>query len=147
MNGWKANQTPDTPEYGVGIYTLSGTNSLGPVSARTAADFLILHFETASFVELSWGRGNLSFGEFMIWLSDERALVRLDEHREHYATDSSITYDIRQGSVTFQDVGQWGFGTEIYTQNFDQTVTKAQALAAALHWLETGEKSESLQWT
>ena len=147
MSGWKASQKPGALEYGVDIYFLDGKKFFGPLMAEKIEMLLLEHFDRASFVDISWERGKLNLGGFQIWLNKSRAFVRLDEHCEHYATDPDMSYDISQGSENFPDVGQWGFGQEIFTQDFHQTITKAQALAAALHWLETGDKLESLIWS
>ncbi|RJF72363.1 hypothetical protein D3875_13195 [Deinococcus cavernae] len=83
----------------------------------------------------------------LIWLNAERAIFRLDEHREHYATDPDVFFDITQLSETFVNPPENDFQGNTFVEDFHHTVTKAQALAAALHWLDTGEKLESLNWS
>lgn len=63
----------------------------------------------------------------MIWLNTTRAVLRVDEHREHYASDPGLAGDPLQSDETFLDVGREGFGTEHFTEASSQTVTKAQA--------------------
>ncbi|WP_146009539.1 hypothetical protein [Deinococcus planocerae] len=85
-------------------------------------------------------KGRLSLSFFMVWFSGDRALVRLDKHREHYATDSALgTSDADE--VIFDD------GTEVFTRRWDETVTREQAQAAFSHWLTTGGRLESLAWS
>lgn len=147
MNGWKLKQEPNAKEYGVFVHTTSGIEQTGLCRAEEAKAFLTLRLEHAVYIEAYWERGPLSLGALMLWLNAERALVRLDEHCEHYATDPHVSYDITQLPETFVNPPENGFKGNSFQEDFHRTVTKAQASAAALYWLDTGDKLSSLHWS
>jgi hypothetical protein len=69
--------------------------------------------------------GAVSPGEFHIWLSAGRALVRLDEHREWHAMDSAHAGFAAGGDAWFADSD----GTTFPAQTAE-TVSRPQAVNA-----------------
>jgi len=45
-------------------------------------------------------RNGVDWGNFLIWLRGDRALVRLDQHRDHHATDASIRERLDERSAS-----------------------------------------------
>jgi len=97
--------------------------------------------DETSFIAIADIRGNVCWGEFLVWRSGGRALVRLGEHREHFASypDSSA---VSQGDASFLDDD----GSEFHVPRAN-TVSVASAKEALMHWLSTGEKTSALQWS
>lgn len=93
-----------------------------------------------TFYAVNHREGRWSLGFFMVWFSGDRALVRLDEHREHYATDPSLK-NSDADEIIFDDA------TETFTWRRDETVTREQAQAAFSYWLRTGTQIKSLAWS
>ena len=85
--------------------------------------------------------GNVSYGDFHVWLAGDRACVRLDEHREWYAMDAAWVAPAAAGETWFRDSD----GTPFPAQA-GETVSRSQAIAALDYWLRTGEKLPSLTW-
>jgi hypothetical protein len=86
--------------------------------------------------------GKVSYGEFHLWLSSGRALVRLDEHREWHATDRDGAATGGSGDVEFRDTDGSAFSA-----SFGETVTRSQALDALAFWLRTGGMLPDLTWS
>lgn len=84
---------------------------------------------------------NVSQGDFHVWLTGDRASVRLDEHREWYAMDASWVASTTAGETWFRDSD----GTPFPAQDAE-TVSRSQAFEALGHWLRTGEMLPSLTW-
>jgi len=82
-----------------------------------------------------------SVGDFMFWLVGDRARVRLDLHREWYATDPSLAHDLPDAPVTFRDSD----GSP-YVEPYANTVARAAALEAFWYWLRTGKMDPNLHW-
>jgi hypothetical protein len=80
----------------------------------------------------------VSYGEFHAWLSGDRALVRIDEHREWYAREPVRP---KGDPVEFFDEGEVSFAAPR-----GATVSREQALAALAHWLATGDMLRTLVW-
>jgi hypothetical protein len=81
-----------------------------------------------------------SYGNFQAWFCGNRALVRLDEHREHYAT-SPYPPSSGPAEIEFED----------WISNFNMpstsTVSLQEASQAFVHWMTTGEMIGSLEWS
>jgi hypothetical protein len=83
---------------------------------------------------------NVSHDDFHLWLAGSRAFLRLDGHRDWYATDP--------GAAPAQD------GTEVelsdldgrFSVPFSRTLSRTQGFEALLHWLRTGEMMPGLAW-
>ncbi|HEX6040015.1 hypothetical protein, partial [Longimicrobium sp.] len=69
--------------------------------------------------------GSVSRGEFYVWLSAGRALVRLDEHRERHAMDPAHADSAAGGDAWFRDSD----GTTFPAQA-GETVSRSQAMDA-----------------
>lgn len=82
---------------------------------------------------------NVSWGDFYIWLAGDRALVRLDEHREWHAMDP-VWVASAAGETWFR------YSEGPFPAQDAETVSRPQALAALDHWLRTGEMLPSLTW-
>lgn len=85
---------------------------------------------------------NVSSGDFHIWLASDRALARLDEHREQYAMDTARAASMAGGDTWFRD----SEGTMFPAQQAE-TLSRSQAFQALGYWLRTGEMLPSLTWT
>src|SRR5579859_6282536 len=84
---------------------------------------------------------DVDYGNFYVWYNEDLAFVRLDEHREHYASDPLRTSSAGP-SNQFQDEDN-----ELFEVLPSQVVGRAQA-AEALHcWLTSGSKLSSLSWS
>lgn len=84
---------------------------------------------------------NITRGDFHIWLSGDRALVRVDEHREWFAIDPARVASATAGDTWFTDSD----GTTFPAQNAE-TVSRSQAFEALDCWLRTGGRLPSLTW-
>lgn len=84
---------------------------------------------------------NVSWGDFYIWLADDRALVRLYEHGERYAIDPARGASPAAGDTWFKDSD----GSAFPAQDAE-TVSRSQAFEALGHWLRTGEMLTNLAW-
>jgi hypothetical protein len=78
---------------------------------------------------------------FMVWLVGDRGRVRLDLHREWYATDPSVACESPDAPVTFRDTDGSAF-----TERYAKTVSRAVALEAVWYWLRTGKLDPKLRW-
>jgi hypothetical protein len=85
---------------------------------------------------------NVSRGDFYIWLQGDRALVRLDEHREWFAMDPARAASTSGSDAWFTD----SEGTMFPAQDAE-TLARSQAFQALDHWLRTGEMLPGLTWT
>lgn len=85
--------------------------------------------------------GSLSYGDFHIWLAGDRAVVRLDEHREWFAMDPAQVASTAGGDVWFRD------SDGAFPAQDAETVSRPRAFEALDHWLRTGEMLPSLTWT
>jgi hypothetical protein len=80
----------------------------------------------------------VSHGEFHAWLSGDRALVRVDEHREWYAREP-----VRPTGDPVEFCDEDG---DRFTRPREATVSRPRALAALAHWLSTGRMLPALTW-
>jgi hypothetical protein len=97
--------------------------------------------DETSIIAIADVRGNVCWGEFCVWRSAGRALVRLGEHREHFASYPD-TSAVPPGEAPFLDDD----GSEFHEANAN-TVSVYSAIEALMHWLSTGEKTSALQWS
>ncbi len=82
----------------------------------------------------------VDFGNFLIWSSAERSLVRLHEHREFCAFDPD-TQAIDMKPITFLERDGSSF-----EEPYASTVGHAQAIAALAHWLPKQGRLPELMW-
>lgn len=86
-------------------------------------------------------RDRMDYGNFYVWLCAGRAYVRLDEHREHYASARDAATP-PQGEVLFLDEDGSTFSALLAA-----TVSVRSAKEALAHWLATGHATNALQWS
>jgi hypothetical protein len=86
--------------------------------------------------------GNVSHGDFHVWLAGDRALVRLDEHREWRAMDPARVASAEMGDTWFRDSD----GTPFPAQDAE-AVSRSQAMDALAFWLKAGQMLPGLTWT
>jgi hypothetical protein len=86
-------------------------------------------------------RDHIDYGNFYVWLCAGRAYVRLDEHREHYASFRDVTTIPRGEAVFFDEDGS------TFSASLAATVSVASAKEALAHWLATGEATTALLWS
>jgi hypothetical protein len=86
-------------------------------------------------------RDRIDYGNFYVWLCAGRAYVRLDEHREHYASVRDAA-TIPQGEVVFFDEDGATFSALLAA-----TVSARSAKEALEHWLTTGHATTALLWS
>jgi hypothetical protein len=86
-------------------------------------------------------RDRIDYGNFYVWLCAGRAYVRLDEHREHYASFRDAT-TIPLGEAIFFDEDGSRFSTSLAT-----TVNVISAKEALAFWLATGKATTALLWS
>lgn len=86
-------------------------------------------------------RDHIDHGNFYVWWSAGQAYVRLDEHREHYASYRD-TATIRQGEAMFLDEDGASFSVLLA-----DTVSASAAKEALAHWLLTGRATDALVWS
>lgn len=79
-------------------------------------------------------------GNFWIWCDTVRALIQLNEHREHYASDPTLPAEQRMDVRFRNEDGSF------LTVPFSQTVSCAQALAALHFWLPGLQRTPELEW-
>lgn len=103
-------------------------------AVRTAAD-------ADACVLVAWSKGEVSLGEMHIWLANDRALVRLDEHRDWHASGPATLASAPAGDVWFRDSDGAQFPAQAA-----ETVSRALAFEALGHWLCTGEMVPNLVW-
>ncbi|MBC3916929.1 hypothetical protein H8L32_05520 [Undibacterium sp. CY18W] len=97
--------------------------------------------DETSFIVIADIRGNACWGEFLVWRSEGRALVRLNEHREHFASYRDISA-IQTSDVSFLDDDG-----SVFDIPLANTVSVESAKEALLHWLLTGEATIALLWS
>lgn len=83
-------------------------------------------------------RSGCDWGNFMVWLGGGHARVRLDEHREHYASPPGAR---QGGSVQFIDTDGSTFDIPL-----SECVPRNEALRAFTLWLATGKRDPLLAW-
>jgi hypothetical protein len=81
----------------------------------------------------------VSYGDFMVWLNGDEAVVRLDEHREHFGASPSRATAV--GELEFRDADATTF-----LQPANRTSDREGADTALVHWLRTRNKSPALTW-
>jgi hypothetical protein len=84
---------------------------------------------------------HVDHGNFYVWCNDDIAHVRLDEHREHYASDP-LRASFSGAPVQFR-----GEDGESFQVSSPQIVSRAQATEALHCWLASGSKLSSLSWS
>ncbi len=84
---------------------------------------------------------HVDYGNFYAWCNDDLAHVRLDEHREHYASDP-LRASSSSPPVQFQDEDG-----ESFEVSPSQVISRAQAMEALHCWLTSGSKLSSLSWS
>jgi hypothetical protein len=77
--------------------------------------------------------------DFFLWVADDRARVRVDEHREWYATDPKLAPT--EGTVEFADRDG-----SLFSVPMNETVSRQQAMVALADWLDGEEKTSLLTW-
>lgn len=92
-------------------------------------------------VTVAHHEGEISVGEFRIWMASGRAVVRLDEHRDWYAADSEAAAPDSEREMTFIDDDGSFFDAPA-----SGTVSQSQALDALGFWLGTRKKLPTLTW-
>lgn len=85
--------------------------------------------------------GEVSYGDFHVWLAGDRALLRLDGHREWHATDPAHDASDAARPVEFRAPD----GT-CFSAPRAGTVTRSGAFEALSSWLRTGEMPPGLLW-
>jgi hypothetical protein len=95
----------------------------------------------ALYVLVACHEGEVSLGEFHVWLASGRAIVRVDEHREWHASDVAWAEAAAAGEVWLNDCDGTFFSAQVA-----ETVSRSQAFAALGYWLRRGEKLPSLRW-
>lgn len=86
-------------------------------------------------------RDRVDYGNVYVWLCAGRAYVRLDEHREHYASFRDIAAIPRGEAVFFDEDGS------TFSTSLAATVSVALAKDALAHWLTTGRATTALLWS
>lgn len=81
------------------------------------------------------------YDDFYLWLAGDRALLRIDQHREWLASDPAWASSAGEGEMEFSDENGSSFPMPLA-----ETVSRAQALDALAHWLRTGEMLPDLAW-
>jgi len=77
--------------------------------------------------------------ELYLWLSGDRARVRVDEHREWYATDPAAGASVAEAEFTAAD-------GSVFQARLEETVSRQQAMVALADWLDGEEKTSLLTW-
>ena len=85
--------------------------------------------------------GAISRGELHVWLAGGRALVRLDEHREWYATDPAWSASAAPPEWEFRDSDGTSFSAPT-----SETVSRSQAMDVLTFWPRAGEMLPGLTW-
>ena len=80
-------------------------------------------------------------GNFYIWRNIDLAHVRLDEHREHYATDPSRLAIAKEVAAFIDESGT------VLEISPSSVISWAQATEALMFWLRSGSKLPSLSWS
>jgi hypothetical protein len=119
------------------VSSQSGVTQRGWLSA-SEIDFHAREVGNAGRIMAAEHANGVSHGEFYAWLSGDRALVRVDEHREWYAHEL-----VRPGGDPVEFYDEDG---ESFTQSREATISRPQALAALTHWLSTGRMLPALTW-
>jgi hypothetical protein len=83
----------------------------------------------------------VSHAEFLVWLSQDRAFVRVDTHRDWNALDPDGISIPSESLVRFIDENESQFDAPL-----DRTLSRDRARAALAYWLETGEHLPALTW-
>lgn len=104
-----------------------------------AASYLDEQLESICCVVVAASESEVDLGNFILWLSGERALVRLDEHREHFASSPNI--DGRNSPIVFRDDDGSSFSVAV-----ERTVARQDAVAALRFWLSSQARTASLNW-
>jgi hypothetical protein len=84
----------------------------------------------------------VSHGDCHLWVAGDRALVRLDAHREWHAMNHAHGVSEAGGDVWFTDSDGTAFPAQAA-----ETVLRPQGFEALSHWLRTGQMLPSLTWT
>jgi hypothetical protein len=80
-------------------------------------------------------------GDLICWLAGDRARLRLDLHREWFASDSGLSPDATNEVVSFRD----NDGSE-FVESHGDTISRGRALEAFWHWVRTGQMDPGLTW-
>ena len=97
--------------------------------------------DETSIIAVADVRGNVCWGEFLVWRTGGRAHVRVNEHRGYFASYPDTTA-APPGETSFLDDD----GSEFHVP-YANTVSVESAKEALLHWLSTGEKTSALRWS
>ena len=108
-------------------------------SVADATRFIESLPENTIYVLIGQSKGGVSFGDFMIWFAGQRAYVRLDEHREHIASEANPL--MGKPKVSFRDTD--GSSFEV---SWEETVPRESAIRALLAWLPSRKKSTEFNW-
>jgi hypothetical protein len=93
------------------------------------------------FVRVSLSEGNVSWGEFELWCSDNRAVARILEHREHNARERYATV-IERDEVVFRNED-----SSLFRVRFSETVPRESAVIALEEWMRDLKHPEALLWS
>ena len=103
--------------------------------------FINRNFSSLSFLLIALINNDVDYGNFIIWRNDERVSVRLDEHREHLASDPLLEYDVL---LTCEFLNEDG---SIFYVDYNKTVSNTHALEASYCWVNNSTKTENLTWS
>ena len=109
-------------------------------AADAAAAIAEISDETV-LIDITQRRNHFCVGDFVLWRTSGRALVRIGEHREHNARQR-FTSTVPEGKFDFRDdVGS------AFVVPLADTIDIDIANAALMHWLATGEATDALLWS
>jgi len=109
--------------------------------AAEAAEMVLEVSDEPSFIAIADISGNTCWGELLIWQSGGRALVRLNEHREHFASYPETS------SITLEEVSFLDDDGSIFQVPLSNTISVSSAKEALKHWLSTGKTIGTLIWS
>jgi len=111
-------------------------------SAAAEATKVILEVgDEPSFIAIDNVTGNTSWGELLIWQSRGRALVQLNEHREHFASYSETS------CIALEEVSFLDEDGKIFRVPLAHTISVESAKEALTYWLSTGQAISTLVWS
>ena len=109
-------------------------------AADAAAAIAEVSDETV-LIDVTQRRNHFWVGDFVLWRTSGRALVRIGEHREHNARQR-CTSAVPEGEIDFRDDDG-----STFTVPLADTIDIDIANCALMHWLVTGEKTDALLWS
>lgn len=115
--------------------------SLSLADAEEASTVLLSVEDETALIFVADIRGRIDYGNFYIWISAGRAIVRLDEHREHYACARDAAAMSNCEAVFIDEDGSTFYAP------LDTTVSVSSAKEALAHWLATGTATTAFLWS